>query len=168
MQHWSIRCRAILSSGGVTHRPQLGLTQNRSGCNDRRWSETYRALALRGAEIILLGYNTPCHHPEHPQLDGLSNFHNLLCMQAGAYQNGCWVVGVAKAGIEEGVSQIGQTSIIAPSGEVVAMASSIDNELVVHNCDLDQTKPYKETIFNFEENRRIEHYGPITGQTGVE
>ena len=26
-------------------------------CNDRRWPETYRALALRGAELVLLGYN---------------------------------------------------------------------------------------------------------------
>ena len=34
-------------------------------------------------------------------------FHNQLLMQAGAYQNGTWVVGVAKAGIEEGVRSIG-------------------------------------------------------------
>ncbi|MGB1532393.1 MAG: nitrilase-related carbon-nitrogen hydrolase, partial [Acidimicrobiales bacterium] len=30
-------------------------------CNDRRWSETYRSLALGGAELILIGYNTPIH-----------------------------------------------------------------------------------------------------------
>ena len=136
-------------------------------CNDRRWSETYRVLALRGAEMILLGYNTPSHNPELPELDELSNFHNRLCMQAGAYQNGCWVIGVAKAGTEERVSQIGQTSIIAPSGEVVAMAGSLDSELIVHQCDLDFTKPYKNHIFNFECNRRIEHYGPITEQTAA-
>lgn len=134
-------------------------------CNDRRWSETYRVLALRGAELVLLGYNTPSHNPEHPELNQLTNFHNRLSMQAGAYQNGCWVVGVAKAGVEEGVDQIGQTSIIAPSGEVVAMSSTLSDELVVHRCDLDQTKVYKEAIFNFERNRRIEHYGPITEQT---
>ena len=80
-------------------------------CNDRRWAETYRVLALQGAEIILLGYNTPDHFPEHPEVDHLTDFHHLLSMQAGAYQNGCWVVGVAKAGVEEGVSQIGQTEI---------------------------------------------------------
>ncbi|MDA1017832.1 MAG: N-carbamoyl-D-amino-acid hydrolase, partial [Planctomycetota bacterium] len=66
-------------------------------CNDRRWSETYRVLALGGAELILLGYNTPNHIPEHPELDHLVGFHHQLCMQAGAYQNGCWVVAVAKA-----------------------------------------------------------------------
>ena len=133
-------------------------------CNDRRWPETYRVLALQGAEMIFLGYNTPISLPDHSQLEPLSNVHNQLCMQAGAYQNGTWVVGVAKAGSEEGVSQIGQTSIIAPSGEVVAMASSLEDELVVHRCDLDATKVYKEYIFNFARNRRIEHYQSIASQ----
>ena len=89
-------------------------------------------------------------------------------MQAGAYQNGCWVVGVAKAGVEEGVSQIGQTSIIAPSGEVVALSATLGDEVVVHRCDLDLVKPYKEALFNFPNNRRIEHYGMIASQTGEE
>lgn len=134
-------------------------------CNDRRWAETYRVLALKGAELVLLGYNTPDTIPEYPELNHLTNFHNRLSMQAGAYQNGCWVVGVAKAGVEEGVSQIGQTSIIAPSGEVVALSSTLGDELVVARCDLDLVKPYKEALFNFANNRRIEHYGPIANQT---
>ena len=136
-------------------------------CNDRRWPETYRVLALRGAEMIVLGYNTPDHIPEHPQLDHLANFHNLLSMQAGAYQNGCWVVGVAKAGLEEGVRQIGQTAVIAPSGEVVAMSATLEDEIVVARCDLDLVRPYKEYILNFAVNRKPEHYGPITGQTAA-
>jgi len=137
-------------------------------CNDRRWAETYRVLALRGAEIVLIGYNTPDSIPEYPELNHLVNFHNRLSMQAGAYQNGCWVVGVAKAGVEEGVSQIGQTSIIAPSGEVVALSNTLGDELVVHRCDLDLVKPYKEALFNFQNNRRIEHYGIIANQIGEE
>ena len=28
-------------------------------CNDRRWPETYRMLCLAGAEVVLIGYNTP-------------------------------------------------------------------------------------------------------------
>lgn len=136
-------------------------------CNDRRWAETYRVLALRGAEMVLLGYNTPDTIPEYPELNHMVNFHNRLSMQAGAYQNGCWVVGVAKAGVEEGVSQIGQTSIIAPSGEVVAMSSTMDDELVVARCDLDLVKPYKEALFNFANIRRIEHYGLIASQTAA-
>lgn len=133
-------------------------------CNDRRWSETYRVLALRGAEVITLGYNTPTHIPEHPELDHLCGFHHQLCMQAGAYQNGCWVVAVAKAGTEEGVNQLGLTTIIAPSGEVVAQSSGVDDELVIYRCDLDRTKAYKDYLFNFAANRKPEFYGPITSQ----
>jgi predicted amidohydrolase len=134
-------------------------------CNDRRWAETYRVLALGGAEIVLLGYNTPEHIPEHPEIDHLNDFHHLLSMQAGAYQNGCWVVGVAKAGVEEGVAQIGQAAIIAPSGELVARSATLGDELVVYRCDLDLVKPYKESLFHFGRNRRVEHYGPITERT---
>ena len=136
-------------------------------CNDRRWPETYRVLGLRGAEMILLGYNTPDNIPELPELNRLCDFHNQLSLQAGAYQNGSWVVAVAKAGVEEGVSQIGGTSIIAPSGEVVATAETMGDELIVHRCDLDMTKPYKEHIFNFAKHRRVEHYGLIVAQTGA-
>jgi predicted amidohydrolase len=136
-------------------------------CNDRRWPETYRVLALQGAELILLGYNTPDHIPDQPEIDHLCNFHHLLSMQAGAYQNGCWVVGVAKDGVEEGVRQIGQTAIIAPSGEIVARSSTLGDELVVYRCDLDLVKPYKERLFNFARHRRIEHYQRITTQTGA-
>src|SRR5438034_10289604 len=65
-------------------------------CNDRRWPETYRVMALQGVELILLGYNTPARLPDTPAHDHLRMFHNHLPMQAGAYQNTTWVIGVAK------------------------------------------------------------------------
>jgi predicted amidohydrolase len=136
-------------------------------CNDRRWPEAYRAMSLQGAEMIVLGYNTPVHNPANPASDPLAGFHNHLCMQAGAYQNACWVVGVAKAGTEEGVTQIGQSCIIAPTGEIVAQAATLEDELITYQCDLDLAKAYKENVFNFAAHRRIEHYQRITEQTGV-
>jgi len=68
-------------------------------CQDRRYSESYRCLGLMGAEIILAGYNTPAYP--------LALAHNELVMRAGAYENSLFVVGVAKAGIEDGVEFIG-------------------------------------------------------------
>ena len=76
-------------------------------CNDRRWPETYRVMGLQGVELILCGYNTPIHYAPDPSQDILQGFHNPLVMQAGAYQNGTWVVGVAKGGVEEGVDSLG-------------------------------------------------------------
>ncbi|CAG2160126.1 N-carbamoyl-D-amino-acid hydrolase [Cupriavidus numazuensis] len=136
-------------------------------CNDRRWSETYRVMGLQGAEMILLGYNTPVHNPPAPEHDDLSMFHNHLVMQAGAYQNGTWVVGVAKAGKEEGCEMIGGTSIIAPSGEIVAACSTKGDELAIARCDLDLCQSYKSTTFNFDRHRRPEAYGRITSQRGA-
>jgi predicted amidohydrolase len=136
-------------------------------CNDRRWPEVYRVMALQGVEMILLGYNTPAHHPPAPELDALANFHNHLVMQAGAYQNGTWVVGVAKAGTEEGVEQIGQSAVIAPSGEIVAQASTFDDEIIVARVDLDLTRPYKETIFHFGRHRVPDAYRLIVERRGA-
>ena len=137
-------------------------------CNDRRWPETYRVMGLQGVEMIMLGYNTPLHNPPAPEHDALANYHNTLVMQSGAYQNGTWVVGVAKAGVEEGVMQIGQSQIIAPSGETVAMCSTLGDELAVARCDLDLTQSYKTTVFNFAKHRRPEAYGLIVERTGAQ
>jgi predicted amidohydrolase len=136
-------------------------------CNDRRWPESYRVMGLQSVELILLGYNTPVHNPAMPETDDLSNFHNQLVMQAGAYQNGTWIVGVAKAGVEEGVDQIGQSCVIAPSGEIVVQCTSLGDELQVARCDLDQCSSYKTSIFNFAKHRRTEHYGLIVERTGA-
>ena len=69
---------------------------------------------------------------------------------------------------EEGVEQIGQSCIIAPSGEVVAMCSTLGDELVTATCDLDQATRYKGTSFNFAAHRRTEHYRMIVERTGAE
>jgi predicted amidohydrolase len=135
-------------------------------CNDRRWPETYRVMGLQGVEMVLLGYNTPVHHPPAPEHDLLGNFHNQLSMQAGAYQNGTWVVGVAKCGREEGCDMIGQSQVIAPSGETVAMCTTLGDELAVARCDFDLTRSYKDTTFNFAKHRRPEHYRLIVDRTG--
>jgi predicted amidohydrolase len=136
-------------------------------CNDRRWPETYRVMGLQGVEMVLIGYNTPVHNPPAPDHDALSHFHNQLSMQAGAYQNGTWVVGVAKAGLEEGVMQIGNSVIVAPSGEIVAGCTTVGDELAVARCDLDLTLSYKTTTFNFARHRQPQAYGLIVERKGA-
>jgi predicted amidohydrolase len=136
-------------------------------CNDRRWPETYREMGLQGVELIACGYNTPIHYVPDPSQDILQGFHNALVMQAGAYQNGTWVVGVAKGGVEEGVDSLAQSAIIAPSGQIVAQALTTDDELIVAACDLDWCKRYKETLFDFDKYRRPELYQRHVSQRGV-
>ncbi len=136
-------------------------------CNDRRWPETYRVMGLQGVELICCGYNTPIHYVPDPTQDALAGFHNALVMQAGAYQNGTFVVGVAKGGIEEGVDALAESLIIAPSGEILAATTTPGDEVVVATCDLDWCARYTDTLFDFDEYRMIEHYGTIASQRGA-
>jgi len=136
-------------------------------CNDRRWPESYRVMGLQSVEMIVLGYNTPAHNPMSPEQDHLANFHNHLVMQAGAYQNGTWVVGVAKTGCEEGVMQIGQSCIVAPSGEIVAQSTTLGDEVISYRCDLDLCRSYKENVFNFAAHRQPDAYGLIVERKGA-
>ena len=115
-------------------------------------------LTLEGAEIVLIGYNTPIHYPPDPDQDRLAGFHNQLVMQAGAYQNGLWVVGVAKGGVEEGVELLAESCIIAPSGEIVAEATTAGDEVVVADVDTALCAHYRETLFDFARYRRPEVY----------
>lgn len=135
-------------------------------CNDRRWPESYRVMGLQGVEMILCGYNTPLQYIPDPTQDPLQSFHNALVMQSGAYQNGTFVIGVAKGGIEEGVDSLADSSIIAPSGELLAKTATSGDEIITASCDLDWCYNYKNTLFNFDRYRRPEVYGRITSQRG--
>ena len=136
-------------------------------CNDRRWPETYRVMGLQGVEMVMLGYNTPFGHLNQQPMDSLTLFHNHLSLQAGAYQNATWVVGTAKCGNEEGSSMGGQSVIVAPSGEIVAQAVTVEDEVITAKCDLDMGRIYKETVFNFALHRRPEAYTLITERAGA-
>ena len=136
-------------------------------CNDRRWPETYRVMGLQGVELILCGYNTPIYYAPDPEQNVLQGFHNALVMQSGAYQNGTWVIGVAKGGIEEGVESLAQTMIVAPSGQIVAQALTQTDEVIVADCDLDWCSKYTQTLFDFDKYRRPEMYSRITSQRGA-
>ncbi|MGZ2257525.1 N-carbamoyl-D-amino-acid hydrolase [Roseobacter sp. A03A-229] len=137
-------------------------------CNDRRWPEVYREMGLQGVELITLGYNTPSVNSQDAA-EGLEHrlYHSDLSITAGAYQNATWVVAVAKAGDEDGHPLMAGSIIVDPNGFVVSRAETEGDELIVHACDMDLCQFGKSTIFDFARHRRIEHYGRITGQTGV-
>ena len=137
-------------------------------CNDRRWPETYRVMGLQGVELVMLGYNTPSVNSQD-SVEGLEKrlYHSELSMTSAAYQNATWVVGVAKAGDEDGHPLMGGSMIVDPNGYVMARAETEGDELIVHACDMDACNFGKSTIFDFARHRRIEHYGLICSQTGV-
>ncbi len=138
-------------------------------CNDRRWPETFRVMSLKGAEMVVLGYNTPSDNvyaPHEPPY--LRVFHHMLSLQAAAYQNGIWVVATAKAGKEDGYWLHGGSVIVAPTGEVVAKGTTEEDEVISYDCDLALGEYIRNTTFNFAKHRRPEHYKLISERTGVE
>jgi N-carbamoyl-D-amino-acid hydrolase len=138
-------------------------------CNDRRWPEAWRVLGLQSVELVALGYNTPSLNMEAGGFEAhhLRVFHSHLSIQAGCYQNACFAVATAKAGIEDGNELFGHSIIVNPQGEIIAMAGSWDDELITADCDLDMCTLGRTTIFAFDKHRRPEAYGPITGQVGA-
>lgn len=145
----------------------MGAVMGMCICNDRRWPETFRVMGMQGVELVMLGYNTPVWNGFNPtqETPRLRMFHNHLSMQAGAYQNGTYVIGTAKAGLEEGVEMQGGSCVVAPTGEIVALAETVYDELVPAELDFDACQFNKTTVFNFAKHRRIEHYGLITART---
>ena len=133
-------------------------------CNDRRWPETWRVLGLGGAELVVLGYNTPAHYPPAPEHDHLQYFHHELSLQAGCYQNGLWAAAAAKAGREEGCELIGGSIIVAPTGEVIARAATTADEVISAVVDLDRCAEIRRNIFDFAQHREPQDYAAITAR----
>jgi predicted amidohydrolase len=137
-------------------------------CNDRRWPEAFRCLALQGAEIVALGFNTPTENLHYPEPPALRVHHHLIMAQSMAFQNATWLVETAKAGYEDGFRMFGHSVIVAPSGEIAAKTQSEEDEVICHNCDIDLAANLKKTMFNFAAHRRPEHYRLIVDRVGAE
>jgi len=137
-------------------------------CNDRRWPEAFRVLALQGAEIVALGFNTPSENLHYPEPPGLRVHHHLIMAQSMAFQNATWLVETAKCGFEDGFRMFGHSVIVAPTGEIAAKTVTEDDEVIAYNCDIDLAADLKRTMFNFAAHRRPEHYRLIVERVGAQ
>ncbi|GAB1735659.1 hypothetical protein NU219Hw_g4229t1 [Hortaea werneckii] len=146
-------------------------------CNDRRWPEAWRCLGLQGVEVVLCGYNTAGFAPDlwgsdksqDPQkAEESALFHHKLVMQANSYMNATFSVSAARCGMDDGkYSLIGGSCITGPEGDILAEAKTVEDEIIIADCDLDLCKQGKTRTFDFARHRRTEHYGRMLEQTGV-
>ena len=137
-------------------------------CNDRRWPEAFRVLALQGAEIVALGFNTPTENLHYPEPPALRVHHHLIMAQSMAFQNATWLVETAKCGFEDGFRMFGHSVIVAPTGEIVCKSQTEEDEVICTNADIDMAANLKKTMFNFAAHRRPEHYRLIVERVGAE
>jgi len=169
-QHLEKKYFAVGDLGLGVHKIALDAAEVRMGmclCNDRRWPETYRVMALQSAEVVVLGYNTPSHNIHWNEPVHLRTTTHLLCLQANAYQNGIWVAAAAKCGSEDGFHMIGSSVIVAPTGEIVARTVTEDDEVITATVDLSLGEMFRAHVFNFAKHRRPEHYQLIVERTGA-
>jgi predicted amidohydrolase len=138
-------------------------------CNDRRWPEAWRVLALQNVELVCIGYNSAAYDPSGGDTEDakIRTFHSTLAVQANAYMNATWAVSVAKAGVEDGAGLIGGSLIVDPNGMIRAQARTLEDELIYAQADLDLCRQGKEKIFNFAAHRRPQWYRPIVDQVGA-
>jgi hypothetical protein len=122
-------------------------------CYDRRFSEGYRALALNGAELLCVPYNTPSFG--QPKESGQET--SEIMLRAGAMENQIFIVAVGKAGIEDGAEYIGGSVIISPTGKVLAKARTDGDELVTATIDMDEIVASRKK-WDFLADRRPDQY----------
>jgi predicted amidohydrolase len=136
--------------------PVVSIPKARVGtliCYDRRFSESYRSLALEGAEILCVPYNTPTLGK--PREVGQETSEVLL--RAAAIENMVFIIAVGKAGVEDGAEYIGGSEVISPTGRVLTKAQTEGDELVIAAIDLDEIAELKEK-WDFFPDRRPQEY----------
>lgn len=133
-------------------------------CADGRQPEIARCLSLQGADILLDMTNLVTSGLEkkawtNPQVDYI--------LPTRAMENNIWIVLANKVGIEENSIQCcGKSSVFSPGGEVVSMASSDRDEILLAEIDLSISRgnTINKQVFQFQ-NRRPELYSYLTKPT---
>lgn len=121
-------------------------------CYDTFFPEVARSLALRGAELLV----APFAAPKHPV------WQEMHLMRA--FENGCYVAVSNKVGVEGDWTFCGESLIAAPSGEVVAIASSTLDEVLVHTIDRSQVSYWRQR-YPMLRDRRPDAYGAVVAAT---
>ena len=119
-------------------------------CYDRHYPEYMRALALGGADLVVV-----------PQAGSLDEWPDGLYegeMRVAAFQNGYFVALCNRVGAEECLTFAGESFVCAPDGRVVARAPTMEETILYADVDLQQTeKSHARRLFL--QHRRPELYG---------
>jgi len=126
-------------------------------CYDRHFPEGARALGLGGAEIVFNPSAT---------VAGLSEYLWKLEQPAHAVANGYYVGAINRVGMEPPWNMgefYGQSYLVDPRGEFVAMGSRDKDEVVVGVMDRDVIRDVRNT-WQFFRDRRPESYEQLVAQ----
>lgn len=124
-------------------------------CYDRHFPEGWRSLALNGAEYIVNPSAT---------VAGVSEYLWKLEQPASAAANGCYIGAINRVGTEApwDIGEFyGQSYFVNPRGEIEAIASRDQDELLVHDMDMDVVREMRNK-WQFFRDRRPDAYSRLT------
>jgi N-carbamoylputrescine amidase len=133
-------------------------------CWDQWYPEAARLAALDGPSILF--YPTAIGwHPSEKQQFGAAQLDAWRTVQrAHAIANGVFVAAVNRVGFEgpydSGLEFWGSSFVAGPFGEILAEASSTEEEVLVAECDPRQVETVRRH-WPFLRDRRIDSYAPI-------
>lgn len=116
---------------GDTGAPVFATRHGRIGvaiCYDRHYPEYMRALALRGAQLVVV----PQAGAKDEWPEGLFEAE----MRVAAFQNGYFTALCNRVGAEEKLEFAGESFVCAPDGRVVARAAAGSEEILYADLDL--------------------------------
>ncbi len=130
-------------------------------CWDQWYPEAARLTALAGADILF--YPTAIGWlPEEKAAFGRAQHNAWETVQRGhGVANGCYIAATNRVGTEGRTQFWGQSFVSDPYGEIVARASSDQEEVLVADCDLAKQREFRR-IWPFFRDRRIDAYGDLT------
>jgi N-carbamoylputrescine amidase len=137
---------------GNTGAPVYGTRAGRIGvaiCYDRHFPEYMRALALGGADLVVV-----------PQAGAIDEWPDGLYegeMQVAAFQNGYYVALCNRVGREDCLEFAGESFVCAPDGRVIARAGRGTDEVLIADVD-PRSLPHSHARQLFLKHRRPELY----------
>jgi N-carbamoylputrescine amidase len=142
-------------------------------CWDQWFPEGARLTALQGAEILFYPTAIGWHPAEKAEFGETQHDSWELMQRSHAVANGCYVCAPNRIGVEkilgsdgkpvspDGIEFWGQSFAASPDGQVMARASSNEEEILAVNCDLAKVE-FSRTHWPFLRDRRIDAYGNLT------
>ena len=136
-------------------------------CWDQWYPEAARLMTLKGAELLIyptaIGwFDEDSKEEKQRQLDSW-----VTIQRSHAIANGIPVLSCNRVGFEKDSSEVmkgirfwGNSFVCDPQGEVIAKASSDDEEILYANIDHSRTKEVRD-IWPFLRDRRIDAYGNL-------
>ncbi len=135
-------------------------------CWDQWFPEAARIIALQGAELLF--YPTAIGwHPDEKEIHGQEQLDAWITVQRGhAISNGFFVAAVNRVGLErpdknnKGIEFWGSSFICGPQGEILAMASNHEEEILFAEINTSTLENVRQN-WPFFRDRRIDAYPEI-------